>query len=82
MHTINVIVFLILSILPLLTLISCAQESSAPIIPTNILQQGDIAFRRGEGFISEVVVYNDANGMYSHIGVIVRMETRNQKIKL
>lgn len=48
------------------------EQKPAPQIPIDKLQQGDIAFRRGEGFISEVVVYNDANGMYSHIGVIVK----------
>lgn len=49
-----------------------AEQKQAPQIPLDKLQQGDIAFRRGEGFISEVVVYNDANGMYSHIGIIVK----------
>ena len=38
-----------------------AEQKQAPQIPLDKLQQGDIAFRRGEGFISEVVVYNDAN---------------------
>ena len=71
MYVINVIGFIILSILPLLTLISCTQNNTAPIIPKNILQQGDIVFRRGEGIISEIVIRSDVNGMYSHIGVIV-----------
>ena len=48
------------------------EQKQALQFPLDKLQQGDIAFRRGEGFISEVVVYNDAHGMYSHIGIIVK----------
>lgn len=41
--------------------------------------QGDIAFRKGEGFVSDVVLYNDADGLYSHIGLIVN---HNDSIKV
>ncbi len=49
-----------------------AEQKQTIQIPIDKLQQGDIAFRRGEGIISEVVIHSDTKGMYSHIGVIVK----------
>ena len=51
-------------------------ESSEPklsiIIPTDILQEGDLVFRRGNGLESELVVSLDKVGIYSHIGIVVK----------
>ena len=44
-------------------------------IPYDSIQEGDLVFRRGEGIVSNLVVYNDANGRYSHVGVVVRAVT-------
>ena len=42
------------------------------IIPTDILQEGDLVFRRGNGLESELVVALDKVGIYSHIGIVVK----------
>ena len=49
-------------------------RTQVPTIPIELLQEGDIVFRRGFGFASEMVVYNDADGKYSHVGVVVNSE--------
>lgn len=35
------------------------------------LQEGDVVFRRGGGFTSHVVLAADADGNYSHLGIVV-----------
>lgn len=54
-------------------MIQCIMRNNnqVPDIPVDMLQQGDLAFRRGEGFTSDIVAYNDRDGRYSHIGIIV-----------
>ncbi len=52
---------------------ACSGEISTNeiIIPEDEIRQGDIAFRRGDGIVSDVVLYNDVDGKYSHVGLIV-----------
>ncbi len=51
---------------------SCAENCApAPEIPLGEIKPGDLAFRRGEGIVSDVVLFNDADGLYSHIGIVV-----------
>ena len=77
---INHIAIGLLSMILLLAIVACDDTNShQPIIPTEKLMQGDIAFRKGEGFVSDVVLYNDADGLYSHIGLIVN---HNDSIKV
>lgn len=77
---INHIAIVLLSMILLLAIVACGDTNShQPIIPTEKLKQGDIAFRKGEGFVSDVVLYNDADGLYSHIGLIV---IHNDSIKV
>lgn len=53
-------------------LFSCTnRQKECPLIPIEKLKQGDIAFRRGEGVISDIVLYSDADGLYSHVGLVV-----------
>ena len=44
-------------------------------IPLDKICVGDIAFRRGEGFTSNIVAYKDADGKYSHVGVIAQSDS-------
>jgi len=77
---INHIAIVLLSMILLLAIVACDDSNGQqPIIPTEKLKQGDIAFRKGEGFVSDVVLYNDADGLYSHIGLIVN---HNDSIKV
>ena len=63
---INHIAIVLLSMILLLAIVACDDSNGQqPIIPTEKLKQGDIAFRKGEGFVSDVVLYNDADGLYS-----------------
>ena len=40
--------------------------------PEESLLEGDIVFRRGSSFISHIVSTTDRNGVYSHIGIVVK----------
>lgn len=50
---------------------SVPERYHTPEIPVELLHAGDIAFRRGEGFASDIVTYKDRDGKYSHVGIIV-----------
>lgn len=65
-------------IISILTMIQCSgpeQPRLSPKIPIEKLQAGDIAFRRGESIASEVVLYNDIDGRYSHVGLVVETDS-------
>ncbi|MFV0537668.1 MAG: YiiX/YebB-like N1pC/P60 family cysteine hydrolase [Dysgonomonas sp.] len=53
--------------------ISCEQPNteSSRIFPENILQEGDLAFREGDGLASRIILNIDKNSSYSHIGIVV-----------
>lgn len=52
---------------------SCNNRKQACcILPKSFsLQTGDVVFRRGGGFTSQVVVTADPHGNYSHVGIVV-----------
>ena len=54
-------------------LVSCGErEEEHSILPEDFaLRAGDVVFRRGEGITSRVVLATDANGNYSHVGIVV-----------
>lgn len=63
-----------------LLLVSLTQCTSKDVakdvdIPLDSLCVGDIAFRRGEGFASDMVVYHDIDGQYSHVGIVVESDS-------
>ena len=65
-------------IISILTMIQCSgpeRPKLSPKIPIEKLQAGDIAFRRGESIASEVVLYNDIDGRYSHVGLVVETDS-------
>ncbi len=45
-------------------------EFSIPEIPYSMLHNGDLAFRRGNGFVSNAILAAERNGLYSHVGII------------
>lgn len=45
--------------------------TSPPVIDYNLLQEGDLVFRRGPGLTSRFVLAADHDGVYSHIGILV-----------
>lgn len=62
------------------SLASCEKATvTTPHIPIETLKQGDLAFRRGEGFASEAVRHSDGDGLYSHIGIVVK---QNDTLKI
>lgn len=67
---------IIMSVVVCVMMIQCSvsEQSHLPKIPVELLQEGDIAFRRGYGIASQMVLHNDVNGMYSHVGVVVRTD--------
>lgn len=42
--------------------------------PLPVLREGDVVFRRGVGVMSRMVLMADDEGIYSHIGIVVRHE--------
>ena len=54
-------------------LVSCEERvGERSILPDDFtLRAGDVVFRRGEGITSRVVLATDANGNYSHVGIVV-----------
>lgn len=59
------------------SLISChhgtINNAPAPI-PTNSLRIGDIAFRKGNGLIGSAVASVEKESLYSHVGIVVRID--------
>ena len=55
-------------------MVQCSSDAQpAPIdLPMEQFQAGDIVFRRGESMASRMVLYNDPEGHYSHVGMIVQ----------
>ncbi len=43
-----------------------------------LLREGDIVFRRGRGLTSRAVLAADAEGIYSHVGIVVRVGGENE----
>ena len=43
-----------------------------PTIPKETLRSGDIVFRQGSGLTSRIVQTADKNGIYSHVGIVLR----------
>ncbi len=58
-----------------LTQCGISDEIQPPQIPIEQLQPGDIVFRRGEGITSSIVVHNDSDGKYSHVGIVVECDS-------
>lgn len=67
----------ILMIVVAIAFVQCSSRRSgeALAIPVDLVQEGDIVFRRGEGVVSDLVAYNDADGKYSHVGVVARVDS-------
>lgn len=47
-----------------------ASTYSSIDIDTSLLQDGDIIFRRGISFVSNLVLENDSESPYSHVGIV------------
>ena len=72
-NRIGILILFVISI----GMIQCSLQGQyqSPEIPIESLQQGDLAFRRGESFTIDIVAYNDRDGRYSHIGIIVESDS-------
>lgn len=55
-------------------LVQCSYADKTDIlnIPADAIMEGDIVFRRGNGITSNIVAFNDADGKYSHVGVVAK----------
>jgi len=65
----------ILLCLTLLTTIGCNGNAPTPRSDVDSLlvhlEEGDLVFRRGIGFVGHVVTMADTEGRYSHVGIVV-----------
>lgn len=66
----NVVYILLLAVL--LGMLSCREERSVKerTLPVEQFADGDLAFRRGIGVMSRVVLVADGGGIYSHVGIV------------
>lgn len=55
-------------------ILSCGKRNKDDnlCLPIDTFADGDLAFRRGAGLLSRVVVTADQGGMYSHVGILKR----------
>lgn len=53
-------------------LVSCSSPREAPALPYGDMREGDLAFRCGEGLFSRAVTSVENEGVYSHVGILVR----------
>ena len=66
---------LALALLNLLAQCTSSVEKKAVDLPISDFQAGDVVFRRGESMASRVVLFNDPEGEYSHVGMIVQSDS-------
>lgn len=71
------ITHILIAAVTIATLTQCAVNDSPQEveIPLDNICVGDIAFRRGEGITSTIVLYKDAEGQYSHVGVVAMSDS-------
>lgn len=73
---------LLIGVLLLSMLLTCCsmekKNESPPSFPDKMWQDGDIVFRRGGGVVSRVVLIADNEGVYSHIGIVVKEDGKWQ----
>ena len=48
------------------------QDATVPPVPLDVLQEGDLALRRGSSVASNIVVMLDSGATYSHVGIVAR----------
>lgn len=54
-----------------LCMAGCSREPAGTILPEGVeLKPGDVVFRRGTGMVGRAVLFADAGGTYSHIGIV------------
>lgn len=68
--------FIILLPIILTIILSCKQRVAKkdPVFPEDEFADGDLAFRRGMGVMSRVVLAADEEGVYSHVGILKRIK--------
>ena len=54
---------------------SSGEVRHAVELPLGEFRAGDIIFRRGEGMTSDFVAFNDPEGEYSHVGMIISTDS-------
>jgi len=63
-------------LLVLCSCLSCTsrQANDVPPLPVDLFSDGDLAFRRGAGLMSRVVLAAGKGSVYSHVGILRRMD--------
>ena len=60
------------------SLVSCGgggQQLSAVVLPLDSVRNGDIVFRRGCSFSSEMIMSHERDNKYTHIGIVYRNDS-------
>lgn len=59
-------------------LVSCdgeGRQQPAVVLPLDSIRNGDIVFRRGCSFSSDMIMSHDKEGKYTHIGIVCRNDS-------
>lgn len=78
-NKIKCLIYICLLLLTIYISYSCTNEKSATIeikLPDYLFIDGDLAFRRGTGITSHIVLAASTNGIYSHVGIIKRIDNK------
>ena len=59
----------------IILLVGCSQTTDNSNINSCSFEEGDIVFRRGIGAKSNVVLHADKDGLYSHVGIIIKQDS-------
>lgn len=76
-YILRIVIFVIFAALLSSSAVFTAHSNPHPIrINTNLLNNGDIIFRRGTDSVSKAVLAGDESAHYSHVGLIVKQHEK------
>ena len=69
-------------IIIIVAFIACSHKKTHNDFANIDFQQGDVIFRKGTGIKSQAVLHADANGIYSHVGIVVLKDSTFQVVHI
>lgn len=66
----------------ILLLFACANSKRAKSFDSIAFEEGDLILRKGTGTKSKAVLHVDSTGIYSHVGIVVKVDSRFKVIHI
>lgn len=70
----------LIAVIALLSSCHNSSNSTPPVLPIDSVRNGDIVFRRGRSFSSDIILSHDSDNRYSHIGIVYKNDRGCQVI--